>query len=100
MQTIVQLPIVSDTPAVDLPLQQVEEYQPASAMQDLELNRIQRQSLEALSIFHQATADLLLRKLGLSPNSIRHLQKNLQAISPEKQEDQLVEIGAAPKQKH
>lgn len=97
MQTIVQLPIASSAPEVELPLPEVVEYQPEFALLDTDLTKIQRDSLTVLSVFHHATADLILRKLKLSPKSIRHLQKNLSALSPKETDEKYVEIGAAPK---
>jgi hypothetical protein len=60
-------------------------------------SRLQPKILQELSVFHHATADILLRKLHLSPNSYRHLQKQLAALSAEKPEDRYVEIIVPPR---
>ena len=65
----------------------------------MKLNQLQEQALEALFLFKQATADLLLRYLRLSPNSLRHLQKQLYAMHPEQAEDRFVEFLYPPKPK-
>jgi len=56
-------------------------------VQDWELNKVQLDSLKAMTVFHTPTADLLLRYLKLSPNSISYLQKHLNDLCPERQED-------------
>src|SRR4051794_14401760 len=117
-QTILQLPMQSpEPPALGhiigviyqqpqpplLPvIQQVGEEPDGQEqdVQDWELNKVQRDSLEALTIFHNATAELLLRYLKLSPNSIDYLQKHLKELCPKaEEEERFIEISAAPKQK-
>jgi hypothetical protein len=63
------------------------------------LNTRQIQVLEELAVYQQATADILLRKLGLSPNSLRYLQKQIYAMYAEKPEDRYVEFLYPPKQR-
>lgn len=99
-QVIVQLPLsggqIYTLPYPVLPaVEQPEE----SAVQDKNLNLRQQQALEALFIFKQATADLLLEYLRLSPNSLRHLQKLLYALHPEQKELRYVEFVTPPKPK-
>jgi len=66
-------------------------------VQDSDLTLRQKQALEALFIFKQATADLLLRYLRLSPNSLRHLQKQLSLLHPPEEKDRYVEFIIPPK---
>jgi hypothetical protein len=63
-----------------------------------ELSKPQRESIEALGVFHHATADLLLRKLGLSEKSERYLQKELQKLHSANSRDSFVDILVPPKQ--
>jgi hypothetical protein len=63
-----------------------------------DLNPLQRQILTELFVFQHATADLLLRKLRLSPNSLRYLQKQIYALRAKNPEDRFVEFIYPPKQ--
>jgi hypothetical protein len=104
MRTVVQLPITPastrEPSAVHLPV--VPSHEPApealESVPQTELSKPQRECLEALSVFHHATADLFLRKLGLSEKSERYLQKELQKLHPQEKRDRFVEILVPPKQ--
>jgi len=61
------------------------------------LTSLQQQALEGLAVFHHATADLLLRRLRLSPNSLRHLQKQLHVLHPKNEADRYIEFVIPPK---
>ncbi len=61
------------------------------------ITQLQANLLQELAVFHHATADLLLRRLQLSPNSYRHVQKSLQALHAEKPDERYVEIIIPPK---
>src|SRR3954454_8155679 len=98
MQTIYELPASSDALEVHYPQMQVS-LEPEQDVQDWELNKVQWDSLKAMTVFHSPTADLLLRYLKLSPNSISYLQKHLNDLCPEKEEDRFVEITMAAKAK-
>lgn len=74
----------------------IEEPQ-EELVQESNLTLRQKQALEALFLFHQATADLLLRYLRLSPNSLRHLQKQLAALHPPEEKERYVEFIIPPK---
>ena len=73
----------------------VQPHESKVATQDL--TPLQAKALEALYIYKHATADILLRHLHLSPNSLRYLQKQLYALHPEMGKDRYTEFLSAPK---
>src|SRR5436305_1320800 len=106
-EIIAQFPISTEQPsviggqifAVHLPSQQLtrqplEEQHPEMAGVE---TRLQEQILEELGVFQHATAALLLRRLRYSPNSYRHIQKQIHALLAEKPENRFVEINPTPK---
>jgi hypothetical protein len=104
MRTVVQLPIAPgstrEPPAVHLPVVPLREPAPEvdKTVPANDLSKPQRESIEALGVFHHATADLLLRKLGLSEKSERYLQKELQKLHSANSRDSFVDILVPPKQ--
>jgi hypothetical protein len=96
--TPLQLPVTRGSFAIPYPANAGrEEPQQELAVPADELNTLQVRVLEELTVFHHATADLLLRKLRLSPNSLRYLQKQIYAMRPAKPEDRYVEFLIPPK---
>src|SRR3712207_5749628 len=71
--------------------------QPRNTRPAIALTSLQQQALEGLAVFHHATADLLLRYARLSPNSLRHLQKQLHTLHPEIDADRHIEFVIPPK---
>jgi Replication-relaxation len=99
-QTVVKLPLprCSDIYNIKYPLQKGQaERRVAMPDPDIDLNPLQQQVLEQLAVFHHATADLPIRRLRLSPNSLRHVQKQIHAMHAELEADRFVEILTAPK---
>src|SRR5437868_4172881 len=99
-QTIVQLPLTAaQIFAVHSSLQGGIERPREYMVRDVDLNLRQTQVLEALFLFKHATADLLLRYLRLSPNSLRHLQKQLAVLHPQQEKERYIEFIIPPKPK-
>src|SRR5215204_3986758 len=86
--------------AINFPPQQltVPVKELALVMKAPDLTARQIQILEELAVYQHATADLLLRRLRLSPNSLRYLQKQIYALyDPDKPEDRYVDFLYPPK---